>query len=203
MKIWRLILLVIIILGLLVSGCSVRLEEGPADDNRVVTPPDDSVIKPAPDNGASTKPDDSAKLANLAPDFTLRNLDGEDVSLSDFRGKVVLLNFWASWCSPCVYEMPFLQEAYEEWQDDGLVILGINKGESVAKVERFAEDNGISFPILLDGDEAVSQRYGVRSIPASVLIDKDGFGVVGVLGPFLSKASVGKLLEDYSLLPAG
>ena len=113
--------------------------------------------------------------AQPAPDFTLENLEGTAVSLSDFRGKVVLLDFWATWCPPCRKEIPHLKELHTEYGDDGLVILGIAldvKGRRV--VAPFVEEHQLPYPIVLGGQE-VSRAYGgVRNIPTAFLIDRDG-----------------------------
>ena len=111
-----------------------------------------------------------------APDFTLDNLDGERVSLKDYRGSPVMLNFWATWCGPCRFEMPFIQAVHEDvdWQATGLVILAVNMGESRSEAQGFMNDNGLTFPVLLDSASMVGRVYNVRSIPTTFFIDKDG-----------------------------
>jgi len=129
----------------------------------------------------------------LAADFQLQNLDGQTVSLSDFRGKPVLLNFWASWCGPCVYEMPFIQQVHEEWAERGLVVLAVNQGESLSRVNKFLEDRNLSIPVLLDTNNAVGQKYRVVGIPTTYLIDEDGVIKGKKVGTFMSKGE----LEEY------
>ncbi len=114
------------------------------------------------------------KIGKLAPDFKLISLDKQEVSLSDFRGKPVLINFWASWCGPCRIEMPFLQEIHEKWAGKGLVVLGVNLQENPTTVKKFVENAGLTFPILLSPGNAVPLSYNVRGIPATFLIDADG-----------------------------
>jgi peroxiredoxin len=112
-----------------------------------------------------------------AQEFTLPNLDGQAVSLSDYGGSVVVLNFWASWCPPCKAEMPALQQAYDRHKDDGLVVLGINTTfmDDLPAAEDFAAGMELTFPILLDEDGQVSDvLYFVRSLPTSVWIDREG-----------------------------
>ena len=108
------------------------------------------------------------------PDFTLETVDGETVSLSDYRGQPVVLNFWATWCTPCREEMPLLQETYEAHQDAGLVMLGVNVLESPEAVAGFLKEVGVDFPVLLDTDSAAVNRYLVNSLPMTFFIDREG-----------------------------
>jgi peroxiredoxin len=109
----------------------------------------------------------------LAPPFTLKDLEGREVSLEDFRGKGVLLNFWATWCPPCRKEIPALQEFYQTYGDK-VVILGINMMEIKVAVARFAEKYGITYPLLLDHRGEVATKYRVRLLPTSFFIDEGG-----------------------------
>ena len=117
-----------------------------------------------------------------ATDFTLLDLEGNKHTLSDYKGKVVFLNFWATWCPPCRAEMPSMQKLYETWDKDKFVMLAVNIGESREKVRSFAESNGYTFPILLDEDQKVARKYGIRGIPATYLIDEQGNMVNKVVG---------------------
>lgn len=120
--------------------------------------------------------DTAALLAKPAPEFTMETLDGEQVSLSQYRGQVVLVNFWATWCPPCVREMPSLVRMYERYEDQGFIILGVNTTyqDERAKVEQFVRDNGVRFPVLLETDPAIGAAYGSRLMPTSYLIDRNG-----------------------------
>ena len=119
----------------------------------------------------------SVRVGAPAPDFTLFSLAGPPVSLHEQQGKVVLINFWATWCAPCREEMPALQAAYEKLADQGLVVLGVNwtQVDYLPDVEAFVEALGLTFPILLDSDGTVSEDlYQVLGLPTSVLIGRDG-----------------------------
>lgn len=111
----------------------------------------------------------------VAPDFSLADLSGNSVSLSDYRGKVVIVNFWASWCPPCLAEMPSMETLYRTLKDDGLVLLAVNTEANGRKtVAGFLERNPHTFPVLLDDEGAVQQLYGVFKLPESFVIRKDG-----------------------------
>ena len=110
-----------------------------------------------------------------APNFDLATLDGHRVKLSDYRGKAVLLNVWATWCSPCKVEMPWFVELQKKYGNDGLVILGIAMDDSDApKIAQFASEMGVNYPVLL-GTDKVSEQYGnVEFLPTSFYIDREG-----------------------------
>jgi len=116
----------------------------------------------------------SVELGSYAPDFTLVSLDGESVTLSELRGSTVVLNFWASWCAPCRYEMPLLQATYEAYGADGLVVLAVNMGEERRRVEGFVEDMVATFPVFGDEETRVGSLYRVRGAPTTYFIDRDG-----------------------------
>ena len=125
---------------------------------------------------AVTGADAAALTAQMAPDFQLEALDGGQVRLSDFKGRVVLVNIWATWCPPCVRETPRLVRIYDRYRDQGFVILGVNTTyqDDRAKVAAFARDQRITYPVLLDTEGAVGQTYASRLMPTSFLIDRDG-----------------------------
>lgn len=108
-----------------------------------------------------------------AGDFRLKALDGQEVQLKNLRGKVVLLNFWASWCGPCRLEMPFIEKLHHELKDKGLMVFGVND-EDVDTIRDYIKENGYSFPTLLDQDQEVLQLFRVRAIPTMIVIDKQG-----------------------------
>jgi len=112
-----------------------------------------------------------------APDFTLKTLDGGEVTLSDLRGRPVLINFWASWCVPCRVEMPELVRAYEENKEAGFVILGVNLTyqDSLTEVKAFAQEFGMTFPVLLDETgEVTDDLYRLRGLPLTVFVNREG-----------------------------
>jgi len=110
-----------------------------------------------------------------APNFELATLDGKRVKLSDYRGKAVLLNFWATWCSPCKVEMPWFVEIQKKYGNDGLVILGVAMDDTdTPKIAQFASEMGVNYPVLL-GTDKVSEEYGnVEFLPTSFYIDREG-----------------------------
>ncbi len=116
----------------------------------------------------------AAAPAATAPDFTLRTADGKNLRLAEQRGRVVLVNFWATWCAPCRQEMPLLNQLYQKYQGSGFTLLGVNVDEDSRNAINLATKLGVSFPVLLDADKAVSKRYDLSSMPSTLLIDRDG-----------------------------
>ena len=112
--------------------------------------------------------------ASAAPDFTLNDVAGARRSLSDFRGKVVLLDFWATWCPPCRVSIPVLQEIHKEYESRGLAVVGVSVDQELAAVAPFVREQGITYPVLLGGESDVSEVYQVRGIPTVYLLDKEG-----------------------------
>lgn len=143
---------------------------------RIALEKQQEIIQEAKDNDTNRiSIDDIIEVGDLAPDFTLEDLDGNTVSLKDFQGeKIVFLNFWASWCPPCRLEMPDLNKLYQENKGDDFIVLAINVGEPENTVKEFIEENGYSFPVLLDKTQKVGFAYNTFSIPTSVLVDKEG-----------------------------
>jgi peroxiredoxin len=119
---------------------------------------------------------DSIPALDAAPGFTLQTPEGESVSLADFKGKVVLVNFWATWCPPCVREIPRLARIAEEGRAKGLVVLGVNTTfqDDPAKVEQFMREHRISYPVLLDPQGEAGRVYPVQLMPTSFVIDRTG-----------------------------
>ena len=129
-------------------------------------------------------PPASVVIGEQAPEFTLVNMEGEKVSLSDFRGQVVVINFWATWCPPCREEKPTMEQLYQQKKEDGLVILAVNVEENPHQVvSQYLLQHSYSFPILLDGIKAeVQGLYGVFRYPESYIIDRDGTVVEHIIG---------------------
>jgi peroxiredoxin len=117
----------------------------------------------------------AVKLGEPAPNFQLQDLDGRLVTLSDLRGKVVLLNFWATWCGPCRVEMPAMEELYRMFQRKDLEILAVSTdAEGVSVTKPFQQKNRLTFPILHDSDYRVGLTYGARSLPMTFMVDRQG-----------------------------
>ena len=107
-------------------------------------------------------------------DFRLTDLTGKEQSLSQYRGKIVLLNFWATWCKPCTTEMPAMQASFDKLRDQGFMVLAVNELEDVAQVREHIKQYGHTFPVLMDRDNKVANQFGVFGLPVSVFIDREG-----------------------------
>jgi thiol-disulfide isomerase/thioredoxin len=111
-----------------------------------------------------------------APDFSLDDMDGEQHSLRDYRGKVIMLNFWATWCPPCRREIPSMESIYQDMGDKGFVVLGVNQFETPDHVFAYMGQLSVfpTFPILFDPDSSISERYAVKGLPTTLLINRQG-----------------------------
>lgn len=118
-----------------------------------------------------------------APDFTLPDLAGKARRLTGLRGQVVLMNFWATWCTPCRAEMPAMERLYQELKDDGFTIVAVNFAETAEQVVPFVKELRLQFPVLLDQEGQVSRLYRVFSLPTTYLLDRHGMLVGRVVGP--------------------
>ncbi len=116
----------------------------------------------------------AGEVSGPAPDFTLRSNTGKNLKLSEFRGQVVLLNFWASWCGPCRQEMPALDKLHKRYSKLGFTVLGVNVEEDSAQAKRMLREIRVSFPILFDTQNKASELYHVSAMPTTVIIDRDG-----------------------------
>ncbi|HEX9617450.1 MAG TPA: TlpA disulfide reductase family protein [Anaerolineales bacterium] len=134
----------------------------------------------------------------MAPDFTLDLLEGGQVTLSDLRGQVVMVNLWASWCPPCRAEMPAIEKVYRSYKDLGLVVLGVNTTfqDSESGASAFVNQYGLTFPIPLDRDGSVSSRYALRALPTTFFIDREGVIRSVVVGGPMSEALIQSKVED-------
>ncbi|MEH6942598.1 peroxiredoxin family protein [Bacillus sp. JJ722] len=138
----------------------------------------------------TTEVSSSAEIGNeigeKAPDFTLNTLDGKTVKLSDFKGKKVILNFWATWCPPCKAEMPHMQNYYQSNKDKDITILAVNltnQDNGLEIVHKFANDYKLTFPILLDEKGIVGRTYQILTIPTSFFINEKGIIHQKIIGP--------------------
>mgnify|MGYP001825543556 CR=1 FL=1 len=119
-------------------------------------------------------PANAASIQGKAPNFTLKSNSGKNVKLSELRGQVVLLNFWASWWGPCLQEMPLVEKLYKRYSALGFTVLGVNVEEDPRKAKTLLKDISVSFPILFDTSNKVSKQYKVSAMPSTIMIDRDG-----------------------------
>jgi peroxiredoxin len=123
-------------------------------------------------------------LRKRAPiiDFSLPLLDGNFLTLSSLKRKVVFLNFWATWCPPCRQEMPSMETLYQRFKDLGLVLLAVDIQEKTNQVSAFIKEFGLTFPVALDSSGSITNKYGIRGIPATFIIDRDGSIILSTVG---------------------
>jgi len=117
-----------------------------------------------------------------AVSYEVKRLDGRSDALARYRGSVVVMNLWATWCPPCREEMPALEQLYEQNKAKGVVVLGIDQGESAAAAGAFAREHGVTFPILLDSDQQYGRSYAAIGLPTTVIVDRSGHVVRGIDG---------------------
>ena len=128
-------------------------------------------------------------------DFGAYDLDDNLVRLSDYEGKIVVLNFWATWCAPCRWEMPALEQLYNEYRDRDVVLLSINVSESASEIAAFAQEWSLTFPILRDTELEAAKTFGIRSLPTTFLIDRTGKVRMGKVG-MIDVTSITQQIED-------
>ena len=129
---------------------------------------------PSPTSTPANTPSPTVNPETLAPDFTLFDIDGNEVSISDFRGKKVFLNFWATWCPPCKEEMPDMQLFHKQEEENDIVVIAVNIGESKSKVKDFIDSKGYEFITLLDSEKEIAKLYNVNAIPTTFFIGRQG-----------------------------
>jgi len=182
-KIGRVILAVMLISVLLIAGCSSQ--PGQISLGTITT--------------CAEYTGQGLQIGDPAPIFQFQNAAGQTIALSDFKGKVVLINFWTTQCHYCRQQMPYIQQVYDEWQGKRLVVLAIDIGESPSEVAEFIQGEGLSFPVLLDSEAKVAIQYfrgTLPSIPTTFFIDKDGI-IQGIqVGAFSSKGEIENILNQ-------
>ncbi len=170
-------------------------------DEPIPSTPEPNILIPSAGT-LSSRLGQTVGIGSLAPDFTLLNLQGTPISLDMFHGGVVLINFWTTWCPPCRLEMPALQLAYEQYQDQGFTVLGVNwtQVDDLEQVESFTRELGLTFPILLDESGEVSEDlYNIIGLPTSIFVGRDGTIREIFIGPLLIEtleAKIQTLLEE-------
>jgi peroxiredoxin len=132
-------------------------------------------------------------LREDAPDFTLKSLDGSNLRLEEYRGQVVLINFWASWCGPCRQEMPLLDRLHHRYEDTGFAVLGVNVEGEAAPAQGIVDKTNVTFPILIDEGQKVSDMYNLQAMPTTVVVDRDG--VVRYIHPGYKPGDEAKYVE--------
>ncbi len=147
--------------------------------------------------GAPLSASPSPREGSLAPNFTLDTLDGTKVTLSELRGKIVLINLWATWCPPCRAEMPALENAYKQYKDSGVVVLGLNvtNQDSEKDIPPFVDEFGLTFPILLDRDGSVSALYQLKGLPTTYFVNREGIIRTVVVGGPMNETFIRSKIE--------
>ncbi|MCH7536984.1 MAG: TlpA family protein disulfide reductase [Proteobacteria bacterium] len=123
---------------------------------------------------AATSLASSGMEGQVAPDFALKSTTGENLRLSEYRGDVVMINFWATWCGPCRQEMPLLDELYRRYHRVGFNLLGVNIDDDTTRALRMVEELDLHFPVVFDTRKEVSRLYNVEAMPATILVDREG-----------------------------
>ncbi|MBE0699251.1 MAG: TlpA family protein disulfide reductase [Anaerolineaceae bacterium] len=150
-------------------------------------------------NQAGGKEVSPARIGAILNDFTLMDIEGQKVRLGDYKGKVVLVNAWATWCPPCRAEMPDLNAFYQAHQENGFVVLAVNAGDPLSSAASFAQANDLAFPVLLDPDLYLLDGLGIHSFPTSIVVGRDGRVRtihVGMYSPEALNADITPLLSE-------
>ena len=180
-----------VLLPLALAGCSDRTDGSAAPAAAAPAATTGTGSSPAERHGDTAEKTVLQVMADLGfeparkearVDFELAALDGSTRTLDDYAGSYVLLNFWATWCAPCRIEMPALERLHQELADGGLRVVGVDLGEETADVERFVEETGITFEIVIDDDLSTGRLYAARSLPMTYILDPEGTIVARAIG---------------------
>ena len=167
----------------------------PSDTITGETPPADDSMNSLSDIAADLTPAVGLAEGNRAPGFTIETLDDDTLALDDLRGRVVLLNFWGTWCGPCRREMPEFQKAYAEWNAKGFDILAIAYNDTEEAMADFRDEYGLRFPLALDESGEINDAYGVQTRPSSYLLDRDGLILARHFG-IMTESQLSELLNE-------
>ncbi|CAH0228285.1 MULTISPECIES: thiol-disulfide oxidoreductase ResA [Peribacillus] len=137
---------------------------------------------------------ESLRKGSDAPNFVLTDMEGKEHKLSDYKGKGVFLNFWGTYCKPCEYEMPYMENQYKNFKEQGVEILAVNVGESDYAVNNFITKHDLTFPVMIDKGREVENAYRVDILPVTFLVDKDG-KVIDIITGALTEESIQKHME--------
>ncbi|MFE4811732.1 thiol-disulfide oxidoreductase ResA [Peribacillus simplex] len=137
---------------------------------------------------------ESLRKGSDAPNFVLTDMEGKEHKLSDYKGKGVFLNFWGTYCKPCEYEMPYMENQYKNFKDQGVEILAVNVGESDYAVNNFITKHDLTFPVMIDKGREVENAYRVDILPVTFLVDKEG-KVIDIITGALTEESIQKHME--------
>lgn len=172
----------VVLLGLLaIQGCTTSAPD--VTNGRQLGPLGPGELPPA------------SEIGRLAPDFTLSDLDGNWFRLSDLRGKVVFVNFWATWCPPCRAEMPEMEAVYQEYKDKNVVVVGVDISESEDEVRQFVGEGGYNWTFVIDTTGVVMESYDITAIPTSIFIDREGVIRAVNIGAMNKRGMEAKLAE--------
>ncbi|MFJ8262856.1 peroxiredoxin family protein [Rummeliibacillus sp. NPDC094406] len=191
---------IIIIMGLITMVAMNVLgnEKKPIDWKETVkTAETAKTAKKTETASTNEKEDTTSQVEYVAPDFELKTLEGETVRLSDYIGKKVIINFWATWCPPCNEEVPHMQKVYEEYKNQGVEILAVNvtnKDKGKEAIAQFVKEHGLTFEVLLDEEGFVGSTYQVLTLPTTYIIDTEGNMVDIIEGP-MNEAVMKKLIN--------
>lgn len=137
---------------------------------------------------------EAIQVGDSAPDFVLTDLNGNKIQLSDYRGKGVFLNFWGTWCKPCEKEMPYINNQYDVYKNEGVEVIAVNVGEAEVAVQTFVDRFHLTFPVAIDQQDQVMNAYHIGPLPTTFLIDKDG-KIVDIITGTMTEEDVKKHME--------
>ena len=188
---WAVLGLLALVVVLAVQGCTSSAQDirGGRQEATGAIGVDPGELEPAPEIG------------RLAPDFTLADLEGNPVSLSDFQGKAVFINFWATWCPPCRAEMPEIEDLHQKYKDQDVAVIGVNLFEPQDKVREYVQRGGFNWTFVIDTTGEVTRNYGISALPTSFFLDSQGTIRAVNIGPMTERLMEAKLAEATGQMP--